>query len=237
MFVRSLKQPVRLGVYGMRGCIRGSSPSPPAALVSLRTCAQGAAAAIVGPLGSSLLRVRVSLPSGPRASRCVKVIKMDGANKVVQALKVLQDEGREDLLWEGVIEQAWVGLRRPKGVSSEGVVAAVMACSSPMHSGKKFRQKSAAGRKARVSPDRALPEEQAMPFDSPAVSATASQGGIRFARRAGASIRQRVLSRGRGAPLKHAVTGMGRVVVRQERVHARLDAHTAVQRRNKLGSL
>ncbi|KAJ1124248.1 hypothetical protein NDU88_002709 [Pleurodeles waltl] len=65
MFVRSLKQPVRSGVYGMRGCIRGSSPSPPAVLGSLRTCAQGAAAAIVGPLGSSLVCVRVSLPSGP----------------------------------------------------------------------------------------------------------------------------------------------------------------------------
>ncbi|KAJ1201879.1 hypothetical protein NDU88_005683 [Pleurodeles waltl] len=72
MFARRLKQPVRSGVYGMRGCIRGSSPSPPAALGSLHTCAQGAAAAIVGPLGSSLVRVRVSLPSGARASRCVR---------------------------------------------------------------------------------------------------------------------------------------------------------------------
>ncbi|KAJ1098085.1 hypothetical protein NDU88_003201 [Pleurodeles waltl] len=54
MFVRSLKLPVRLGAYGMRGCIRGSSPSPTVALGSLRTCAQGAAAAIAGLLGSSL---------------------------------------------------------------------------------------------------------------------------------------------------------------------------------------
>ncbi|KAJ1169341.1 hypothetical protein NDU88_001234 [Pleurodeles waltl] len=68
--VRSLKQPIRSGVYGVRGCIRGSSPSPLAGLGSLRICAQGAAAAIVGPLGSSLVRVRVSLPSGPWASRC-----------------------------------------------------------------------------------------------------------------------------------------------------------------------
>ncbi|KAJ1116516.1 hypothetical protein NDU88_004726 [Pleurodeles waltl] len=65
MFVRSLKQPVRSGVYGMQGCVRGSSPSPPAVLGSLRTCAQGAAAALVGPLGSSLAHVRISLPSGP----------------------------------------------------------------------------------------------------------------------------------------------------------------------------
>ncbi|KAJ1116767.1 hypothetical protein NDU88_004973 [Pleurodeles waltl] len=54
MFVRSLKLPVRLGAYGMRGFIRGSSPSPPAELGSLRTCAQGASAAIAGVLGSSL---------------------------------------------------------------------------------------------------------------------------------------------------------------------------------------
>ncbi|KAJ1109274.1 hypothetical protein NDU88_006637 [Pleurodeles waltl] len=72
MFIRSLKQPVRSGVYGMRGCVRGSSPSSPAALGSLHTCAQGAAADIVGPLSSSLVRVRISLPSGPWANRCVE---------------------------------------------------------------------------------------------------------------------------------------------------------------------
>ncbi|KAJ1142302.1 hypothetical protein NDU88_008629 [Pleurodeles waltl] len=84
MFVRSLKQPVRSGVYGMRGCIRGSSPSPPAALGSLRTCAQGAAAAIVGPLGSSLVRVRVSLPSGPQASCCVSLFRSSGSRDVTE---------------------------------------------------------------------------------------------------------------------------------------------------------
>ncbi|KAJ1095670.1 hypothetical protein NDU88_000829 [Pleurodeles waltl] len=55
----------------MRGCVRGSSPSPPAVLGSLRNCAQGAAAGIVGPLGSSLERIRISLPSGPWVNRCV----------------------------------------------------------------------------------------------------------------------------------------------------------------------
>ncbi|KAJ1115480.1 hypothetical protein NDU88_003704 [Pleurodeles waltl] len=84
MFVRSLKQPVGSGVYGMRGCIRGSSPSPPAALGSLRTCAQGAAAAIVGPLGSSLVRVPVSLPSGPRASHCVSLFRSSGSRDVTE---------------------------------------------------------------------------------------------------------------------------------------------------------
>ncbi|KAJ1127584.1 hypothetical protein NDU88_005982 [Pleurodeles waltl] len=67
----------------MQGCVRGSSPSLPAALGSLRTCAQGAAAAIVGPLGSSLARVRISLPSGPWANRCVSLFSVgscsDGA--------------------------------------------------------------------------------------------------------------------------------------------------------------
>ncbi|KAJ1186785.1 hypothetical protein NDU88_003566 [Pleurodeles waltl] len=84
MFVRSLKQPVRSGVYGMQGCIRGSSPSPPAALGSLRTCAQGAAAAIVGSLGSTLERVRVSLPSRPRASRCVSLFRSSGFRDVTE---------------------------------------------------------------------------------------------------------------------------------------------------------
>ncbi|KAJ1157914.1 hypothetical protein NDU88_010611 [Pleurodeles waltl] len=84
MFVRSLKQPIRSGVYGMRWCIRGSSPSPPAALGSLRTCTQGAAAAIVGPLGSSLVRVRVFLPSGPRASRCVDLARSSGSRDVTE---------------------------------------------------------------------------------------------------------------------------------------------------------
>ncbi|KAJ1200759.1 hypothetical protein NDU88_004580 [Pleurodeles waltl] len=84
MFVRSLKQPVRSGVYGMRGCVRGSSPSPPAALGSLRTCAQGAATAIVGPLGSSLARVLISLPSGPWANRCVGLFRSSGSRDVTE---------------------------------------------------------------------------------------------------------------------------------------------------------
>ncbi|KAJ1186363.1 hypothetical protein NDU88_003145 [Pleurodeles waltl] len=80
MFVRSLKQPVRSGVYGMRGCVRGSSPSPPAALGSLRTCGT----ALVGPLGSSLGHVRISLPSGPWANRCVGLFRSSGSRDVTE---------------------------------------------------------------------------------------------------------------------------------------------------------
>ncbi|KAJ1136702.1 hypothetical protein NDU88_003117 [Pleurodeles waltl] len=60
--VRSLKLPVRLGACNMRphngqllrGCIHSSPPSPPAVFASLRTYAQGTAAATAGPLGSAL---------------------------------------------------------------------------------------------------------------------------------------------------------------------------------------
>ncbi|KAJ1191640.1 hypothetical protein NDU88_000956 [Pleurodeles waltl] len=74
-------------------------------------------------------------------------------NKVVQALKVLQDEGREDLIKEGVLEEAWVGLRRPKRLSSGGVMATVIACSSPQKKLKKCKSKSAEGRKVTRSPE------------------------------------------------------------------------------------
>ncbi|KAJ1115437.1 hypothetical protein NDU88_003661 [Pleurodeles waltl] len=73
-------------------------------------------------------------------------------NRVVQALKVLHDEGREDLLREGVLEQAWVGIKRPKRLSAEGVSAAVAACTSPVKQSKKFKSKSVGGRKVARSP-------------------------------------------------------------------------------------
>ncbi|KAJ1213762.1 hypothetical protein NDU88_001393 [Pleurodeles waltl] len=44
----------------MQGCICSSPPSPPASLASLRTYAQGTAAATAGPFGSALgLRLRL----------------------------------------------------------------------------------------------------------------------------------------------------------------------------------
>ncbi|KAJ1153937.1 hypothetical protein NDU88_006695 [Pleurodeles waltl] len=79
---------------------------------------------------------------------------MEKVTKVVQALKVLQDEGREDLLQDGVLEHAWVDLRRLKRMSSEGVAVAVMACASPTHTPKIFRQQSISGRKVKLSPER-----------------------------------------------------------------------------------
>ncbi|KAJ1082279.1 hypothetical protein NDU88_002447 [Pleurodeles waltl] len=37
---------------------------------------------------------------------------MDNSSKVIKALKMLQDEGREELLQEGVLEQAWASPER-----------------------------------------------------------------------------------------------------------------------------
>ncbi|KAJ1150399.1 hypothetical protein NDU88_003192 [Pleurodeles waltl] len=54
------------------------------------------------------------------------MVEMDNSEKVIQALSILQEEGREDLLQEGVLQQSWVGLKRPKSASSEGMVAAVI---------------------------------------------------------------------------------------------------------------
>ncbi|KAJ1213642.1 hypothetical protein NDU88_001274 [Pleurodeles waltl] len=71
---------------------------------------------------------------------------MANSERVLEALRVLQEEGREDLLQEGVLVQEGIGLKRPRRASSEGVAAAVIACSSP-GSGKKFRQKSVMGRR------------------------------------------------------------------------------------------
>ncbi|KAJ1082442.1 hypothetical protein NDU88_002610 [Pleurodeles waltl] len=76
---QSLKLPVRLGAYNMRshegqllrGCIRSAPPSPPAALVSLRTCAQGTAAATAGPLGSALGPRPCLSPGSERAAASV----------------------------------------------------------------------------------------------------------------------------------------------------------------------
>ncbi|KAJ1188387.1 hypothetical protein NDU88_005148 [Pleurodeles waltl] len=92
-------------------------------------------------------------------------------SKVVQALKVLQDEGREDLIKDGVLEQAWIGLRRPKRLSAEGVSAAVAACSSPVKAGRKFRCKSATGRKVARSPGEIEAEND--------VVAVQAQGGVK----------------------------------------------------------
>ncbi|KAJ1097524.1 hypothetical protein NDU88_002642 [Pleurodeles waltl] len=136
---------------------------------------------------------------------------MEKSSKVVQALKVLQEEGREDLLRDRVLEQAWVGFRRPKRVSSEGVVAAVIAYTSLTQQPKKFRQKSVAGGKIRSSPERVSNLNIVGAVGLPAYGSQDKRGETRFAHCLGTSIRQRVVSRGRGALLRTAVAEEGRL--------------------------
>ncbi|KAJ1206862.1 hypothetical protein NDU88_002255 [Pleurodeles waltl] len=127
-------------------------------------------------------------------------------NKVVQALKILRDEGREDLIKEGVLEEAWVGLKRPKRLSSGGVSAAVIACSSPPKKCKKFKNKSAEGRKV----TRSL--EGLWDMLHPASRSTEEfvahkRGAGRCSRRSGVSLAQRVAAGGKGVGRLVAVAG------------------------------
>ncbi|KAJ1098616.1 hypothetical protein NDU88_003723 [Pleurodeles waltl] len=130
-------------------------------------------------------------------------------NKVVQALKVLHDEGREDLLRDGVLEQAWVGIKHPKRLAADGVSAAVAACFSPVKHGKKFQSKSVGGRKVACSP----PGDDEILFAMPGPSASVAgkrRGSCRFPRRQGALLSRRVAAGGRGAALTGAVRIPGR---------------------------
>ncbi|KAJ1115725.1 hypothetical protein NDU88_003947 [Pleurodeles waltl] len=134
-------------------------------------------------------------------------------NKVVEALRILQQEGREDLIREGVLEQAWVGLKRPKRSSAEGVSAVILACTSPAGSPRKcrkFKAKSVAGRKVSVSPERVFQEgerREDLPGGRPV-----RRGGIKVPRRSGASFRQRVVDIGWGSLQAVAVAEAGQVV-------------------------
>ncbi|KAJ1090381.1 hypothetical protein NDU88_003514 [Pleurodeles waltl] len=127
------------------------------------------------------------------------------SNSVVQALRVLQEAGREDLIKEGVLEQAWVGLKRPKRSSAERVSAAVLACKSPDSPKKfqKFKTKSVAGSKVSVSPER-LDLIEEIPVQLPGASGVRG-GGTRLLRRSGSSLRQRVAAAGRGSSAELAV--------------------------------
>ncbi|KAJ1100664.1 hypothetical protein NDU88_005745 [Pleurodeles waltl] len=149
-------------------------------------------------------------------------------NKVVMALKVLQEEGREDLIKEGLLEEAWVGLKRPKRRSAGGVSAAVAACSSPK-SGKKFKTKSVEGRKVSRSPDL-----EVVDVSVPPGSSVVSRGRQRVClpRRQGSSLLQRVSAGGRGVPLKPAVARAGRMGVRPKGARAQL--HTCAQARSPI---
>ncbi|KAJ1082624.1 hypothetical protein NDU88_002789 [Pleurodeles waltl] len=137
-------------------------------------------------------------------------------SKVVQALKMLQDEGREDLIKEGVLEEAWVGLRRPKRLSARGVSAAVIACSSSPQKCKKFKAKSAEGRKASSSPDN-IAETTAKVQGSPTWFAR-KRGAGRSSRRSGGSLSRRVAAGGRGAALSSAEAVLHRQGAQREGV-------------------
>ena len=49
--------------------------------------------------------------------------------RLLEALRVIQEVGREDLIKPGVMELAWAGPVRPKRETAAGVAAAVWACS------------------------------------------------------------------------------------------------------------
>ncbi|KAJ1090466.1 hypothetical protein NDU88_003598 [Pleurodeles waltl] len=137
-------------------------------------------------------------------------------NKVVQELKVLQEEGREDLLKEGVLEQACVGLRRRKRASSEGVTVAILACKSPEQDPKKCKSKSASGQKVKLSTEGVV-EVTGEGAANVHLLQSVRGGG---ARRSGASFRQRVASGGRGVVSRSAVAVVSRVGLRLGGAHA-----------------
>ncbi|KAJ1108461.1 hypothetical protein NDU88_005837 [Pleurodeles waltl] len=105
-----------------------------------------------------------------------------------------------------------MGLKRPKRASSEGVAAAVMACSSPLIP-KKFRQKSVMGRRYSESGGDGVVVQGCYAADSPSVFVGARRGSTRLARCTGALIRQRVVSQGRGAADVSAVAAVDRLGV------------------------
>ncbi|KAJ1211158.1 hypothetical protein NDU88_006519 [Pleurodeles waltl] len=141
-------------------------------------------------------------------------------SKVVQALKVLQDEGREDLIKDGVLEEAWMGLRRPKRVSADGVSAAF---TSPQKVFKKFKTKSALGRKVSRSPQSAGEVVDDV-SGSQLISGGRRRGVSRFSRRQGASLAWCVAAGGRGSGPMNAVSVSDRMGAQAFTEHARSDS-------------
>ncbi|KAJ1141000.1 hypothetical protein NDU88_007337 [Pleurodeles waltl] len=158
-------------------------------------------------------------------------------SKVVQALKILQDEGREDLIKEGVLEEAWVGLRRPKRLSSRCVSAAVIACSSSPQKSTKFKSKSAEGRKVACSPDEC--EETSVKVPGCPTWFARKQGAGRSSRRSGGSLARRVAAGGRGAALSSAEAVSNRQGAQREgvRVGGAGRTKTAVQAQPSIESV
>ncbi|KAJ1144200.1 hypothetical protein NDU88_010502 [Pleurodeles waltl] len=161
---------------------------------------------------------------------CVAIIVVMEPNKVVQALKVLQEEGREDLIKVGVLEEAWVGLRRPKRLSAEGVTAAVVACTSPQKTFKKFKSKSALGRKVTCSPDETVGAVEEVAGSLPTVGLR-RRGGGRFSRRLGTSLAQRVAAGGMGSGPMSAVSASSRMGKQASIEHARSDPRLGTSKR------
>ncbi|KAJ1128025.1 hypothetical protein NDU88_006417 [Pleurodeles waltl] len=141
-------------------------------------------------------------------------------SKVVKALKVLHDEGREDLLREGVLEEAWVGLRRPKRLSAEGDSAAVAACTSPVRAGKKFCGKSATGRKVARSPVNVDVGDVGSPGHQ--LCGLKRRGISRLPRRQGSSLVTCIAEGGRGSGNAAAVARRGRMGAQIRFAHVRI---------------
>ncbi|KAJ1100919.1 hypothetical protein NDU88_005994, partial [Pleurodeles waltl] len=59
------------------------------------------------------------------------------AAAVREALRIICDAGRDDLIQPGVLSQASIGFECPKRAAAGGVAAAVLACSPPQHRGTK----------------------------------------------------------------------------------------------------
>ncbi|KAJ1089590.1 hypothetical protein NDU88_002741 [Pleurodeles waltl] len=94
-----------------------------------------------------------------------------------------------------------------------------MACASTFRSSKMFRQMSTMGWKYAESVNDSTLSERFVGSDSPRHVGGAKRGSTRFARRADASIWQRVASRGRGAAELSAVAAFGRMGA-EARAHA-----------------
>ncbi|KAJ1217699.1 hypothetical protein NDU88_005290 [Pleurodeles waltl] len=151
----------------------------------------------------------------------------------MQVLRMLQEESREDLLQEGVLQQAWVGLKRPNRASSEGVAAVVIACESPTRKSKKFRQKSVAGRKIVASPDSIVVIQGREGGGLPGHNQAGRRGETKFVRRCDASIRQRVCAKRRGINQHGVVTSVGHLVAAVLSAHERVATRVSAEIRKQ----
>ncbi|KAJ1219221.1 hypothetical protein NDU88_006790 [Pleurodeles waltl] len=136
---------------------------------------------------------------------------MDEATLVVQAIKILQEKKKRIYCRRRVLEQAWMGLRRPKRTSAKGVAVAVMACTPPEPKHKKIQAEKCS--RAHVSPEPDLVheavEELAIPL--PERATWVPWDGLGLAHRSGAAMQEQVSSCGRGVRGVSAVTHVHRM--------------------------